>query len=223
MARSVHTRHLRAHSRSELWLQSCGRSQRARSPASFAQPNVRLERQPASNGPDRSSSFREGRGAEQPSPAPRHAPASVIPVSGNWRSCPMPKHIAPRHRPSACLSSVLQCRRSPYRIVAADKPVGLDEQFCFQRSRVPDTSRNKMVQLIIVPRRKSLGHWLNALAITRADQPSHIKRTHPLPRLVTQTLQERLEPSPKLAFPTCPRARHGRPSIKPTTHESLKI
>jgi hypothetical protein len=40
---------------------------------------------------------------------------------------------------------------------------------------------------------------------------------------VTQTLQERLEPSPKLAFPTCPRARHGRPSIKPTTHESLKI
>src|ERR1700746_1688032 len=123
MARSVRTRHLRAHSRSELWLQSYGRSRRARSPASFAQPNVRLERQPASNGPDRSSSFREGRGAEPPSPAPRH----------------------------------------------------------------------------------------------------HIKRTHPLPRLVTQTLQERREPSPKLAFPTCPRARHGRPSIKPTTHESLKI
>jgi hypothetical protein len=68
----------------------------------------------------------------------------------------------------------------------------------------------------------SLGHRLNALAITRADQPRYVKRTHPLPRLVTQTLQEWPEPPPKLAFPTHPRVRHGRPSIKPTTHESLK-
>src|SRR5262245_54175528 len=109
-----------------------------------------------------------------------------------------------------------------HRIAAADELVSLDEKFCFQRGHIPDASSNKMMQLIIITRRKSLGHRLNALAITRADQPRYVKRTHPLPRLVTQTLQEWPEPPPKLAFPTHPRVRHGRPSIKPTTHESLK-
>jgi hypothetical protein len=37
-----------------------------------------------------------------------------------------------------------------------------------------------MVQLIIVTRRKTLCHWLNALAITRSDQPGHVKWTHSL-------------------------------------------
>src|SRR6266536_1448984 len=188
MARSVRTRHQRAHSRNGHRLQSYGRSQRAQSPASFAQPGVRPERQPASDVPDRSSSFREGRGAERPSRAPRHAPAVD-------------------HQ---------------NRIAAADELVSVDEKFCFQRGRIPDASSNKMMQLIIITRRKSLGHRLNALAITRADQPRYVNRAHPLPRLVTQTLQEWLEPPPKLAFPTHPRVRHGRPSIKPTTHESLK-
>src|SRR5262245_40215728 len=79
-----------------------------------------------------------------------------------------------------------------------------------------------MMQLIIVAWCKTLGHWRNALAITRADQPRDVKRTHPSPRLVTQTLKEWLEPLPKLAFPIRPRVRHGRPSIKQTTHESRK-
>ena len=34
-------------------------------------------------------------------------------------------------------------------------------------------SSNKMVQLIIVTRRKTLCHWVNVLAITRSDQPRH--------------------------------------------------
>ena len=41
-------------------------------------------------------------------------------------------------------------------------------------------SSNKMVQLIIVTRRKTLCHWLNALAITQSDQPRHVKWTHSL-------------------------------------------
>src|ERR1700750_23206 len=107
-----------------------------------------------------------------------------------------------------------------HRIATADELVGLDEKFCSQRGAIPDASSNKMMQLIIIAGRKSLGHRRNALAIAWADQPRDVKRTHPLPCLVTQTLQEWLQQSPKLAFPTRAGARHGRPSIKPTTHES---
>ena len=109
-----------------------------------------------------------------------------------------------------------------HRISAANELISLDEKLSLQRSRVPDTSRNKMVQPIIAARRKTLGHGLNALAVTWPDQPRHIKRTHPLPRLVTQAFQERFEPTAKLIFPIRPRALHGRPLHKPTTHESLK-
>jgi hypothetical protein len=38
-----------------------------------------------------------------------------------------------------------------------------------------------MVQLIIVTRRKTLCHWLNALAITRSDLPRYVKSAHSLP------------------------------------------
>jgi hypothetical protein len=68
-----------------------------------------------------------------------------------------------------------------HRIAAADELISLDEKFCLQRSLLPDASSNKMVQLIIVTRRKTLCHWLNALAITRSDQPRHVKWTHSLP------------------------------------------
>jgi len=111
-----------------------------------------------------------------------------------------------------------------HRISAANELISLDEKLSLQRSRVPHTSRNKMVQPIITARRKTLSHWLNALAVAWTDQPRHIKRTHPLPRLVAQAFQERLEPTAKLIFPIipCARAPHGRPLHKPTTHESLK-
>ena len=72
----------------------------------------------------------------------------------------------------------------------------------------------KMMQLIIATGRKSLRHGRNALAITRADQPSYVKRTHPPPCFMPQTLNEWLEPAPKVAFPTDVRIRHGRPLHK---------
>src|SRR5277367_5244411 len=90
--------------------------------------------------------------------------------------------------------------------------VRLNEQFRLQWRRIPDTSSNKMMQLIIVARRKSLCHWLNALAFTRANQPCHVEGTHPPPRLVIQAIQKRLQPTSKLALPIrrCP--PHGPPS-----------
>src|SRR5437016_982445 len=75
-----------------------------------------------------------------------------------------------------------------YRIAAADKPIRLNEQFPLQRRQIPDTTSNKVMQLIIVVRRKTFRHWLNALAITGPDQPRNVKRTHPPPCLVTQAL-----------------------------------
>ena len=99
-----------------------------------------------------------------------------------------------------------------YRIAAADKAIRLNEQFPLQRRRIPDTTSNKMVQLIIVVPRKTFRHWLNALAIAGPDQPRYVKRTHAPPRLVTQASQKRLEPASKLGFPIPRRSHHGRPS-----------
>src|SRR5215470_20301392 len=109
-----------------------------------------------------------------------------------------------------------------HRISAANELISLDEKLSLQRSRAPNTSRNKMVQPIIAVWRKPLGDGRNALAITRPDQSCDVKRTHPLPRLVTQAFQERFEPTAKLIFPIRPRALHGRPSTSRTTHESPK-
>ena len=81
-----------------------------------------------------------------------------------------------------------------------------------QRCRVPDAISDEMVQLIIVARCKSLRHRLDALAIAGTDQSRHIKRAHLSPRLVTQAIQKRLEPTSKLVSPIRSRARHGRPS-----------
>ena len=107
-------------------------------------------------------------------------------------------------------------------IAAADEPIRLNKQFCLQRRRIPDPGSNEVVQLIIVAERKPLRHRLNALAIARTDQSRHVKRTHSSPRLVTQPIQKRLEPTSKLVFPIRRPASHGRPLQKPTTHESLK-
>src|ERR1700729_218165 len=119
-------------------------------------------------------------------------------------------------------------------VAATNEPIRLNEQLCLQWRRVPDASRNKMMQLVVIARRKPLRtqhpsnkkmmklfviarrkplrHWLNALAIAGSDQPCHIKRTHSPPRFMAQAIQERLEPSSKLVFPIRRRAYHGRPS-----------
>src|ERR1700727_1061829 len=97
-------------------------------------------------------------------------------------------------------------------VAATNEPIRLNEQLCLQWRRVPDASRNKMMQLVVIARRKPLRHWLNALAIAGSDQPCHIKRTHSPPRFMAQAIQERLEPSSKLVFPIRRCAYHGRPS-----------
>ena len=107
-------------------------------------------------------------------------------------------------------------------IVAADEPIRLDQQLGFHRRRIPDPSRNEVVQLIAFAERKPLGHRLNALAIARTDQPRHVKRAHLSPRLVSQPIQKLLEKVSKLFFPIRRPASHGRPLQKPTTHESQK-
>ena len=189
--RSCRNRHLPARSRSGHRLQSCDQARRARSPASSVRFDVRSERRPASNATrslvQLSADWHKG--VMPPSPALRLAPASATPASGSWRSCPAPK----RHcgaTPTDMLA-LLRHRRvvdHQHRISAANELISLDEKLSLQRSRVPDTSRNKMVQPIIAARRKTLGHWLNALAVTWPDQPRHIKRTHPLPRLVNSSV-----------------------------------
>jgi hypothetical protein len=61
-----------------------------------------------------------------------------------------------------------------------------------------------MVQLVVITWRQPRCHRLDALAIARSDQPRNTQRTHPPPRLVTQTVQEWLEPTFKLIFPLRP-------------------
>src|SRR5262249_5772069 len=92
--------------------------------------------------------------------------------------------------------------------------------------RVPYPGGNEVVQLITCAERKSLRHRLNALAIARTDQARHVERTHPSPRLVTQTIHKRLEPTSKRVSPIqCP-ASHGRPlqeSRPPMSHRKSDL
>src|SRR5262249_19809323 len=74
------------------------------------------------------------------------------------------------------------------------------KQFRLHRPRIPDPSRNEVVQLIVFAKPKSLRHRLNALAIARTDQPRHVERTHLSPRLVTQPIQKRLRKRPSSSF-----------------------
>ena len=141
-----------------------------------------------------------------PSPELRRGRASVTPESGSWRSCLALKRIATGTSPPAsvsdtrvwqlavlpsaeaycaatptecaCPSSAPPYRRLPTRRRCHQRADPLNEQLCLQWRRVPDASRNKMMQLVVIARRKPLRHWLNALAIAGSDQPCHIKRTH---------------------------------------------
>src|SRR5437868_6639687 len=103
-------------------------------------------------------------------------------------------------------------------VTAAHELVRLNNQFSLNRSRIPDPGRDEVVQPIVRPKRKPLGHRLNALAITRTDQSRYVSWAHPPPRLVPQSVQKRPEPALQVLRPIqcCP--CHGRPP-KPTTHE----
>src|ERR1700735_4915195 len=147
-----------------------------------------------------------------PSPELRRGRASVTPESGSWRSCLALKRIAQDADPVRALLRHRRIVDYQHGVAATNEPIRLNEQLCLQWRRVPDASRNKMMQLVVIARRKPLRHWLNALAIAGSDQPCHIKRTHSPPRFMAQAIPERLEQSSKLVFPIRRRAYHGRPS-----------
>jgi len=56
----------------------------------------------------------------------------------------------------------------------------------------PDFGGDKIMKLIDFAERKSPRDRLNAFAITRADQPRYVERTHSAPRLASQSIQKRL-------------------------------
>ena len=114
-ARSAHSRHRPAHSRSGHRLRSCDRFRQARSAASFVPCDARPERLLAANVPDHCSSSPAKTDARPPAPALRRARASMTPAFGNWRSCRAPTHTAQQRRPSAHPSSASPCHRSPAR------------------------------------------------------------------------------------------------------------
>src|SRR5271167_2869374 len=84
---------------------------------------------------------------------------------------------------------------------AAHQLVRLERKLALQRSLAPDPVRYEMVQPVVIARRDPLGHWADALAIARPDQPRHIQRTHPPPRLVTEPSHKRSQPPRKLVPP----------------------
>src|SRR5262249_2574361 len=77
-------------------------------------------------------------------------------------------------------------------VAAPDELICLNQQFSLHRGWIPDPSRDKMVQLIVTTGRNPLGHWRNALAVTRTDQPRHVDRAHPASPLIAQQIQKRL-------------------------------
>lgn len=100
---------------------------------------------------------------------------------------------------------------------AADHPVGLGKQDLLQRRRVPNTAGDEVMKLVITDATVACRHRLDALAIPGSDQPRHIGRAHP--HLVPQGGEKGRKPARKIRLPALV---HGRPSTKPTTHESPK-
>ena len=112
MARSARNRHLPAHSQSGHRLRSCDRSRRALSPASSVPFDVRPERQPASNEPDRSSSSREGKGQRTVTGT---SPRASVRDTSVWQLAVLPNAEAYcAATPTECLPFFgIACRRSP--------------------------------------------------------------------------------------------------------------
>src|SRR5882762_10483229 len=87
------------------------------------------------------------------------------------------------------------------RIGSPDQSVRLDSEFLFQRRFVPDAARNEMMQLVVIARRQSRRHRLDALAVAWTNQPRYIERTHAPSRLVSEPRQERRKPTLEISAP----------------------
>jgi hypothetical protein len=80
-------------------------------------------------------------------------------------------------------------------ICASNKPVRLNKQLRLQRRRIPNASRQEMMQLIVLPGSQARRHRLNTLPLTRPDQACDVERTHPSSRLVAETRQKKVRAS----------------------------
>src|SRR6516162_5766900 len=164
-----------------------------RFPVSFVPFDIRPEHPLAPTETACSSNSREETTATPVRPALRLAPASAIPGSGSSRSCPALTQLRSHTNRMRAFLGYRSIIDHQHGIAAANQPIRLNKQFRLHRPRIPDPSRNEVVQLIVFAKPKPLRHGLNALAIARTDQPRHVEWTHLSPRLVTQPIQKRLE------------------------------
>jgi hypothetical protein len=102
-------------------------------------------------------------------------------------------------------------------LVPAQHRIRLAHKLALQRCGVPHSGADEVMQLVVADAAIAQRHGLDAFALADADQARHIGRAHPRPRLVPQRDKKRRQPPLQLASPI---RSHGRPSIKPTTHES---
>src|SRR5476651_1125931 len=101
---------------------------------------------------------------------------------------------------------------------SAEQLVRLDREFFREWRFVPDAARNEMMQLVVIARRQSRRHRLDALAIARPNQPYYVKRAHPPSRLVPPPRKERRQPPLQIPIPI----RHRR-LRKSLSQRSTKI
>ena len=87
------------------------------------------------------------------------------------------------------------------RVGPAHEPVGLSQEFGLERRLVPGPDRHEVMQLIVVGGRHPSRHRLQALAVPRPDQASHIERTHAPACRVTKGFEEGLKPGLKFMLP----------------------
>src|ERR1700677_1610148 len=102
---------------------------------------------------------------------------------------------------------------------AANHPVGFGEQGFIKWRGVPHAAGDEVMKLIVADLAVARRHGLHALTITNTDQPRDINRAHACPCLVPESTEERCKPPIKIRLPGLV---HGRPSMRPTTHESRK-
>jgi hypothetical protein len=109
--------------------------------------------------------------------------------------------MAGRRRPNAGLSWERRVINDQDGLGPADEPVGLGQEFGFERGLVPRADRHEVMQLIVVGRSHPSGHRLQALALTGSNQPGPIKRAHAPARRMTEVREERFKPGLEFALP----------------------
>ena len=97
---------------------------------------------------------------------------------------------------SSAVSSITRIASGP-----PHEPVGLSQEFGLERRLVPQADRHEVMQLVESAGATRSGHRLQALAVPRPDQASHIERTHAPACRVTKRFEEGFEPRLKFMLP----------------------